>query len=153
MHLACVWVVGCDFCFLLISPIIGKRYSQPAPFTTFQKISDMHFKSKYFHSLHWNFAIATDFRYSHYLVSSVKIPYDYGNNEVDFCIFLATNFFLSFHQKRHFLLELPSDTMDQVKGLVDNLLHATQIALAEVAVVSPLRINRAMVIKCLLPLS
>lgn len=45
-------------------------------------------------------------------------------------------------RKRDFLMELPSDAMEQVKGLEDNLLHATQLALAEVGVVSPLRINK-----------
>lgn len=42
-------------------------------------------------------------------------------------------------------MELPSDALDQVRGLEDNLLHATQMALSEVAVISPLRINREMV--------
>lgn len=42
-------------------------------------------------------------------------------------------------------MELPSDAMEQVKGLEDNLLHATQMALAEVGVISPLRINREVV--------
>lgn len=45
---------------------------------------------------------------------------------------------------RHFLLELPEDSLDQVKGLEDNLLHAVQMSLSEVAVISPLRINREM---------
>ncbi|XP_063844545.1 uncharacterized protein LOC135091116 [Scylla paramamosain] len=45
---------------------------------------------------------------------------------------------------RHFLLELPPDSLKQVKGLEDNLLHAAQMAMSEVAVISPLRINREM---------
>lgn len=47
-------------------------------------------------------------------------------------------------KKRHFLLELPPDSLEQVKGLDDNLLHAAQMAMADVAVISPLRINQEM---------
>lgn len=42
-------------------------------------------------------------------------------------------------------MDLPPDSLEQVKGLEDNLLYSTQGALAEVAVISPLRINRELV--------
>ncbi|XP_069975901.1 uncharacterized protein [Penaeus vannamei] len=45
-------------------------------------------------------------------------------------------------QMRHFIFDLPDDTLSRVNFLRDKLKYASQAALAEAGVVSPLRINR-----------
>ncbi|XP_053639201.2 uncharacterized protein [Cherax quadricarinatus] len=45
-------------------------------------------------------------------------------------------------QSRDFILDLPSDTLEMVQYRTDTLLYSAQEALAEVGVISPLRINR-----------
>lgn len=46
---------------------------------------------------------------------------------------------------RNFVFDLPDDSLSRVHFLRDKLKYATQAALAEAGVVSPLRINRLVV--------